>query len=75
MRLEAVVTEFVLEIKLKLIELLQKQAKNPSLAENFIQGKSRDKIYGWFINKCLLASQIFYQAMKSCAVPPITWHL
>ena len=37
-RLETGVKEFVLEIKLKLIELLQQQAKNPSLAEDFIQG-------------------------------------
>ena len=36
-RLEAAVKEFVLEIKLKLIDLLQKQAKNPSLAQDFIQ--------------------------------------
>ena len=38
-KLEAGVREFVLEIKLKLIELLQKQAKNPSLAQDFIQCK------------------------------------
>ena len=37
LRLEAGVREFVLEIKLKLIELLQKQAKNPSLAQDFTQ--------------------------------------
>ena len=36
-RLEAGVREFVLEMKLRLIELLQKQAKDPSLAEDFIQ--------------------------------------
>jgi hypothetical protein len=40
LRLEAGVREFVLEIKLKLIELLQKQAKNPSLAQDFMQCKS-----------------------------------
>jgi len=39
-RLEAGVKEFVLELKLSLIELLQKQAKNPSLAQDFIKGKS-----------------------------------
>ena len=39
LRLEAGVKEFVLELKLKLIELLQKQAKNPSLAQEFIQSK------------------------------------
>ncbi len=38
-RLEAGVKEFVLQIKLNLIELLQKQAKNPSLAQDFIQSK------------------------------------
>ena len=38
-RLEAGVREFVLEMKLRLIELLQMQAKNPSLAQNFIQSK------------------------------------
>ena len=36
-RLEAGVREFVLEMKLRLIELLQRQAKNPSLAQDFIQ--------------------------------------
>ena len=38
-RLETGVREFVLEIKLRLIELLQKQAKNPSLAQDFIQSE------------------------------------
>ena len=38
-RLEAGVREFVLEMKLRLIELLQRQAKNPSLAQDFIQSK------------------------------------
>ena len=39
-RLESsVVKEVVVGIKLKLIELLQKQAKNPSLAQDFIQSK------------------------------------
>ena len=38
-RLEAGVKEFVLEVKVKLYELLQKQAKNPSLAQDFIQGR------------------------------------
>ncbi len=36
-RLEAGVKEFVLGIKVDLIELLQKQSKNPSLAQDFIQ--------------------------------------
>ena len=36
-RLEACVKEFVLEVKLRLIELIQKQAKNASLAQDFIQ--------------------------------------
>ena len=38
-RLEAGVREFVIEMKLRLIELLQRQAKNPSLAQDFIQSK------------------------------------
>ena len=37
-RLEAGVKEVVLEVKLQLIELLQKQAKNLSLAQDFIRG-------------------------------------
>ena len=44
-RLEAGVKELVLEWKLRLIELLQKQSKNPSLAQDFIQGKN----YGIFV--------------------------
>ena len=36
LRLEAGVREFVLEIKLKLFELLQKQAKSTTLAQDFI---------------------------------------
>ena len=39
LRLEAGVREFVLEIKLKLAELLQKQAKSATLAQDFIQCK------------------------------------
>lgn len=38
-RLEAGIREFVLELKLKLIELLQNQAKNPSLAHEFIKSE------------------------------------
>ena len=38
-RLEAAVREFVFEIKQKLTDLLQKQAKNPFLARDFIQCK------------------------------------
>ena len=37
-RLEATVKEFVLEQKLKLVLLLQKEAKNPNLAQDFIRG-------------------------------------
>ena len=36
-RLEAQLREVVLELKVKLVELLSKQAKNPSLAQDFIQ--------------------------------------
>ena len=36
-RLEAHLKEIVLELKLKLVELLSKQAKNPNLAQDFIQ--------------------------------------
>merc|ERR1719295_1758445 len=36
-RLETGVRDIVVDIKLRLIELLQKQAKNPSLAQDFIQ--------------------------------------
>ncbi|CAB4056278.1 unnamed protein product [Lepeophtheirus salmonis] len=36
-RLESGIREFVIDLKLQLIELLQKQAKNPSLAQDFIQ--------------------------------------
>ena len=38
-RLETGVRDIVVDIKLRLIELLQKQAKNPSLAQDFIQSK------------------------------------
>jgi len=37
-RLEAQLREVVVELKVKLVELLSKQAKNPSLAQEFIQG-------------------------------------
>jgi len=37
-RLEAQLREVVIELKVKLVELLSKQAKNPSLAQEFIQG-------------------------------------
>jgi len=37
-RLEAQLREFVLELKANLVTLLQKQAKNPHLAQEFIQG-------------------------------------
>jgi len=37
-RLEAQLREFVLELKGNLVTLLQKQAKNPRLAQDFIQG-------------------------------------
>ena len=40
-RLEALVRELVLEMKLRLIELLQRQAKNPSLAQDFIESKRK----------------------------------
>ena len=39
-RLEAIVKDCVLEQKVKLIKLLKSQAKNPSLAQDFIQRKS-----------------------------------
>ena len=38
-RLELIVKDFVLEQKVKLIKLLRSQAKNPSLAQDFIQSK------------------------------------
>ena len=38
-RLEAIVKDCVLEQKVKLIKLLKTQAKNPSLAQDFIQSK------------------------------------
>ena len=38
-RLEAIVKDCVLEQKVKLIKLLKSQAKNPSLAQDFIQSK------------------------------------
>ena len=38
-RLESIVKDCVLEQKVKLIKLLKSQAKNPSLAQDFIQSK------------------------------------
>ena len=38
-RLELIVKDFVLEQKVKLIKLLRSQAKNPSLAQEFIQSE------------------------------------
>ena len=37
-RLEAQLREVVVELKLRLVELLSTQAKNPGLAQEFIQG-------------------------------------
>ena len=61
-RLEAGVREFVLEMKLRLKELLQRQAKNPSLAQDFIQSKyhfynSRRKLCKYKYNFHNLKSQ------------------
>lgn len=42
-RLEAIVKDCVLEQKVKLIKLLKTQAKNPSLAQDFIQSE----LYIW----------------------------
>jgi hypothetical protein len=36
-RLEAQLKDFVLELRQRLVELLQKQAKDPNLAQQFIQ--------------------------------------
>ena len=44
-RLETVVTEVVLEVKVRLLELLQKQAKDPGLAQDFIQGERNTQAY------------------------------
>ena len=44
-RLEAIVKDCVLEQKVKLIKLLKTQAKNPSLAQDFIQSKLSIKLW------------------------------
>ena len=49
-RLETGIRDIVVGIKLKLIELLQKQAKNPSLAQEFIQSEHI---------RCFVLSDIF----------------
>ena len=48
-RLETGVRDIVVDIKLKLIELLQKQAKNPSLAQDFIQSKLQSTVFLTFL--------------------------
>jgi hypothetical protein len=60
-RLEAGVREFVLEIKLKLIELLQKQAKDPSLAQDFIQCKKFTLVL-----ICAIIGMYLYQYFEDC---------
>lgn len=44
-RLETIVKDCVLEQKVRLIKLLKSQAKNPSLAQDFIQSESSKKPY------------------------------
>ena len=58
-RLEAIVKDCVLEQKVKLIKLLKSQAKNPSLAQDFIQSKFAYRIRsnttpGFYFSKCIL---------------------
>ena len=50
-RLETGVRDIVVDIKLKLIELLQKQAKNPSLAQDFIQSKLQSTVFLTFLHE------------------------
>ena len=70
-RLEAIVKDCVLEQKVKLIKLLKTQAKNPSLAQDFIQSKLSS---GFWVQLSWTYSLINMRQLQILFNYTKTWH-